>query len=548
MKSFKYIALSAFAIMAMSSCDDFLDKNPDDRAEMTNETDNKIPSLLISAYPAASPILVEELLTDNITDNGKQYSSTLIMEELYRFKDVTETSNDSPYYIWNQYYKSVAVANQALDAAEAAGNPATMRTSIAEAKLIRAYSMFILSNVFCMAYNPEKADLYPGLFYPLTTVTDITGTHERGTLRELYAQINKDIEEALPDVTDSYSAPKYHFNTKAAYAFAARFNLFYMNYDKCIEYADKVLGENPASMLRNYETFSTLAGVDDMWNSYISSSESANLLLLPTYSQASVYVGPFSTSNRFRHNQTMTSYETIWASCPWGSGSSNTTLYLATTCYGTNQGVYVPTLPYMFEYTDKVGGIGYSHTVDAVFTGDETLLCRAEAYAMLKNYNAALADMNAWITSHCKEQNGSLKRPVLTVASLEKFYDALDYAPVLPEGWRDRSIRKKFNPQGFTVEEGTQENLLQMILHMRRIDGLSHGTRFMDVKRYGISFAHSISGEDAVIFKAGDLRGAVQIPADVLNAGIMPNPRDTGSDADTDTDTDSDTNTDDNNE
>ncbi|MCM1509642.1 MAG: RagB/SusD family nutrient uptake outer membrane protein [Clostridium sp.] len=542
MKSVKYIALSALAVLAMSSCDDFLDKNPDDRADLTVDADTKIPSLLVSAYPAATPILINEMLTDNVTDNGKQYSSTLIMEELYRLKDATDTGNDSPYQLWNRFYNSVAVANQALDEAEKAGNPASLKASIAEAKLIRAYSMFTLANTFCMAYNPEKADEYLGLYYPTEVVTDITVAHERGTLRELYAQIDKDIEEALPDVTDNYSAPKYHFNVKAAYAFAARFNLFYMNYQKCVTYANKVLGENPANLLRNYGAFSLLAGVDDMWNSYINSSQSTNLLILPAYSQASVYVGPYSTSRRFRHNQTMCSYETIWANAPWGQGSSNNTLYFAKMCYGTNQGVYVPTLPYMFEYTDKVSDIGYSHTVDVVFTCEETLLCRAEAKAMLHDYDGAVADMNEWVKSHCNESEGSLRRPTLTVASLNSFYEALDYAPVNPEGWRDRSIRKKFNPQGFTVEEGTQENLLQMILHMRRIDGVSHGTRFIDLKRYGISFAHALSGEDAVIFEPGDLRGAVQIPADVLSAGVAPNPRAAGGNAG------SDTNTDDNNE
>lgn len=51
---------------------------------------------------------------------------------------------------------------------------------------------------------------------------------------------------------DIYTQPKYHFNKKAAYAFAARFSLYYMNYDKTIEYANAVLGNNPASVLRDF--------------------------------------------------------------------------------------------------------------------------------------------------------------------------------------------------------------------------------------------------------------------------------------------------------
>lgn len=50
--------------------------------------------------------------------------------------------------------------------------------------------------------------------------------------------------------------------------------------------------------------------------------------------------------------------------------------------------------------------------------------------------------------------------------------------------------------------------------------------RWLDIKRYGISFSHNIDGEDAIVFKAGDLRGAIQLPTDVLDAGLPANPRD----------------------
>ena len=96
--------------------------------------------------------------------------------------------------------------------------------------------MFMLANTFCMGWNPEKADEYLGLPYPLEPAKNIYEVYTRGTLRELYSNINKDIEDALPYVSeDHYSVPKYHFNVKAAYAFATRFNLYYMNYDKCLD-------------------------------------------------------------------------------------------------------------------------------------------------------------------------------------------------------------------------------------------------------------------------------------------------------------------------
>lgn len=45
---------------------------------------------------------------------------------------------------------------------------------------------------------------------------------------------------------------------------------------------------------------------------------------------------------------------------------------------------------------------GLAHTVFPAFTAEETLLCRAEAYIMKKEYGPALNDMNLWISKYVK--------------------------------------------------------------------------------------------------------------------------------------------------
>ncbi|MCR5241364.1 MAG: RagB/SusD family nutrient uptake outer membrane protein, partial [Prevotella sp.] len=272
------------AALGLSSCNDYLDKLPDERAELN--TEEKITQLLVSAYPTCTNNLLVEVLSDNVDDNGRAYSSPAIVDQTYRFIDTTEEGNDSPYDIWGGYYRAVATVNEALQAVEAMGNPASLQGDVAEAKLIRAYSMFMLAQTFCMAWNPDKADEYLGLPYPLIPEQDLTAQYERGTLRQLYENINKDIEEALPHIADAaqkYTQPKYHFNVKAAYAFASRFNLYYMNYQKAIEYANMVLGSDPTAVMRNYDPYREL-GRDDFANLWIRSNDQANIMLLATYS------------------------------------------------------------------------------------------------------------------------------------------------------------------------------------------------------------------------------------------------------------------------
>ena len=62
---------------------------------------------------------------------------------------------------------------------------------------------------------------------------------------------------------------------------------------------------------------------------------------------------------------------------------------------------------------------------------------------------------------------------------------------------------------------------------MRRVNNMFQGLRFMDLKRYGIEYEHYIENEDPLTFTAGDLRGAIQLPADVIAAGLQANPRTT---------------------
>ncbi|MBR1688299.1 MAG: RagB/SusD family nutrient uptake outer membrane protein [Prevotella sp.] len=534
MKAYIKLTLVAALTAAMASCDSYLDKLPDDRAELTSDPElsaEKIGNLLVSAYPLNTGNLILEISSDNVTDNGERYSTAVDIEQLYRFKDVTDEGNDDPRSFWNGCYTAVATANQALEAIDESGNPESMRSIRAEALLCRAFGMFQLANVFCMAYDPTKADEYLGLPYPTEPEKDVNTEYERGTLAELYANIDADIEAALPDITDDrYVTPKYHFNVKAAYAFAARFNLYYHRYDKVIQYASEVLGLNPTDYLRNREPYANL-GYNDYYNRYIQSTEACNFLLLPAYSIVGrTFLGQWT---RYNHGIDIVGYETYWALAPWATNpgtSSNNLLWASHRLYGTNQVVFEPKMLETFEYTDKVNRTGYPHIVDTYFTGDETLLCRAEAYALRNqgdDLQKAVDDINYWAQGNLEPSYGSYTRPTYTIANLTNFISALPYAPVTvgadePE---KRSIKKVLHPQGFTVAEGQQESIVHTILQARRVTTTFQGLRFLDLKRYGIEYGHYLDGEEAVVFTAGDLRGAIQLPNDVISAGLEANPR-----------------------
>lgn len=522
MKKINLLFVALSLMVFTTSCNDYLDKLPDDRASLDNL--DKIKNLLTTAYPFQSTNMMLEMSSDNVKDNGNLYSYVPYQMEMYRWEDITTESNDTPRFLWNSFYSSIGTANNALEGLANLGNSSEANALKAEALLCRAFNMFTMANAFCMAWNPDKADEYLGLPYPKAAGETV---ETRGTLRELYNNINNDIETALPLLDDTYlSVPKYHFNARAAYAFAARFNLFFMNYEKAVEYATKALGNNPASLMRNVAAYSTLAGgVSDIEVAYVRSNENANFMLLTAYSLMGRI--DFSTYGRIGHGREIALYETYAAPMPWGSGTQNNTLYESHSLYGYNgsPNYFYPKLGEMFEVTDKVQQTGFPHIVDAVFTADETILVRAEAYTMLKQYSKALADMNVWTEAHCEPSRGTAVRPVFTEEFVNNFMNSLPEVPAVITEEEQRGIKKPLHPQGFTVESGTQLNMLYTILQMRRIETWKQGGRFIDIKRFGIEFSHNLDGESTLTFKAGDLRGALQLPLDVIEAGLEPNPR-----------------------
>ncbi len=485
---------------------------------------DKFAPLLVSAYPTKLPMLMGEMSSDNVMDNGAQFDDMLLQEQLYLWEDPTGNDDDSPYGLWEACYNAIASANQALEGMDALGNPDNVKAQRGEALICRAYSHFLLANIFCMPYNPQTADQHLGIPYCKTTEKEVFVNYERGTLAQTYEQIAADIEEGLPLISDaSYSVLKYHFNKKAANAFAARFYLYYQKWDQVIECADRVIGNNPGTSLRHWEEdFGELSLVSDVVSQYTSEKKVANLLISTAFSESGYVTGPWDIYKRYGHGQEIYKHQTIDTYGPWSVRGG---LMMANFIISVLQKNPFPKITTFFEYTDKANNIGYAHTVVVPFTTDETILCRAEAYVLSSqhNYEKALEDINNWIVYHSviSEDEGA----DLTLEALNSFYDALPYEPALVNTVADRSLKKKLNPEGFTVNAGTEENLIQLILQLRRLEGLQEGLRWYDLKRYGIEFSHNRAGNVPIVLTKDDPRRAIQLPPDVINAGMKANPR-----------------------
>lgn len=523
------LMLASVAILA--SCSDQLDTLPDNRT--TLDTPKKIAGLLVTAYPDRTPTLFNEWMSDNTDYMGAQNSQGNRGGDQYFFwQEQTEGGNDSPEMVWMLYYEGVYKANEALAAIEDQGGPNNdiLRNSKGEALLLRAYNHFILANEFCRPYNGKTSTKDAGLYYA-TGIADFSAAAEqsnRGTVADVYAKIAADIEAGIPLLNDTYEVPKYHFNKQAAYAFATRFYLYYEKWEKAKEYADKLLGSNPAASLRDYRALQAMPlskseQAVKIAEAYCSASADCNLLVQTSVSNAGMALAPWLISKRYTLTNYLAETELFQSNNIWGT-SSNLIWKPFTVNQGESNFALLMKLPREFEIRNTTTGSGYLRTLNVDFTMDEALLNRAEAEIMLGQNDAACADMTIWM------KNFFNTNVTLTPTSVQTYFKTVPYAyadaaKMVP------SFKKHISPR-FTIDaEGSvQESLLQCLLNFRRIETVHQGMRWMDIRRYNIEIPRRLIGangkpsQNLDWLEKDDPRQVVQIPQSIREAGVAGNP------------------------
>lgn len=523
MKITEYIkqtsVLAGVAIL-LGSCSGFLSTLPDDRQEVNDL--KSINQLMESAYPELGMHnLASELSSDNVQQAPEVITNHVIFDQIFAWQQATERNNNSPELTYQGYYQAINAANVALEALAKLPDTPERNARRGEALVARAYGHFVLSNFFSMAYSPETAKTDLGMPYVTVPEKSISFRMERETLEANYKHIETDLEEGIPLLDDSYltTSTKFRFNRPAAYAFAARFYLYYQKWDKALDYANRVLGTNPP--LRNYDAIAAISSdVDGLNIRAIKRQEvtANNNLFFVSFrgTQIGVYFSSaYPYGMRHNHHLFVNGREVLTKAAWWAPGQTTNEIKIEP----LEADVQKVTLPVFNHQMAPLGAGTVASTTYAEFTTDETLLVRAEANINLGNYDAALKDMNRWL------DNYTTSYVPLTGQTITDWNNATAYS--VPT---QATPRKQMTPT-FTLRDTKHEHFLQVLLHIRRIETLHTGLRWYDVKRYGIEVARvNISINGAItpldnVLKARDPRHAIQLPESVIAAGLTANPR-----------------------
>ncbi len=508
-------------ILTLISCSDFLDEIPDNRTII--DTPDEVRKLLGKAYTGSHYAMLTELSSDNVIDDGEENPyNEVAYEEMAYWKDVTVANNDDPLSFWGNTYNAIATANLALQHIEEMPG-ANLTAEKAEALVARAYAYFSLVNVFGKHYNPKTSDKDLGVPYVVKKESTLSPKYKRNSVAEVYANIDKDLQEALPNISDDiYDSPRYHFTRNASNAFAARFYLYYGKWKKAIEYATNVL---EGTSLIDWEEIRNIQVSSPELRAQEVSKQQGVLLLLTDASHFGNYFGAKRRGSRINHNVDLAKKETARASMPW-EGLLNTSSYkygyVGTIDSDTRKVIFWRNAPF-FQVLDIISGAGYSRTVFNLFTTDELLLIRAEANIHLGKYDEALVDLNRWIANFFRGEHQ------VTKENIQDFYNNMEYSSLTDFEYLTQ--KKKLNPVGFSIKDKEQENMLHFLLQCRRLATLHDGLRWFDVKRYGIEvprfrYENEQGSYVAVdVLRKDDERRALQIPRNAITSGLTPNPR-----------------------
>ena len=177
------------------------------------------------------------------------------------------------YYPWYYYYMIIGNANLVntyID--DAKGTDADKQFIKAQALTFRAYSFLMLSQLYCKRWSDSNNGASEGLVLH----TDIsTGDQPLSTLKEVYDQIYKDLDDAIALYTSSGKSrtKNYDMDKNVAYAVYARAAITRLDYAKAAAMAVNARNGYPLMSNAEYKAGFYTPNKEWIWSSYGASDE-----------------------------------------------------------------------------------------------------------------------------------------------------------------------------------------------------------------------------------------------------------------------------------
>lgn len=266
-----FVALLGSAMLLTTSCSD-LDTNPSGSTMsdgQLNEVLAQDPSKLKSEVSGMYANMIEYGAITQWYGTGQPrhydfgYASTMMMMDAsgqdepsqvsgynwynkpLRFVDRTANS-ETTYFIWNQCYKNIKVANDVLKSVDLENLSDVAKSYVGQAYAMRAFEYFTLIQIYQFSYKGHEDAAGVPIVTEKTTEAE-ANNNPRAAVKDVYKQIMDDLNTAIDYLTDSRSA-KSEINRQVAYGLRARVNLVMQNWSDAAADAKKAAeGYTPLS-------------------------------------------------------------------------------------------------------------------------------------------------------------------------------------------------------------------------------------------------------------------------------------------------------------
>lgn len=286
MNYIKYTLIIAFALIISACGDDYLNTYPTASTATSNvfsSTEkaqmavNGICRMMSRQYLSNQGMNGEGTMLLYYGDfAGNSLSNTRTtspMPGLCNLEYVESTSSSYNYFAWYYYYMIIGNANTIIANIDGAEGKESDRQFVrAEALTLRAYSYFQLSQMYCKRWVDSNNGASDGLVLRLDPTNDPMALC---TLAEVYAQVYKDLDEAISlfDLSEADRADdltnRYLPNIDVAYAVYARAAITRCDYQNAAKYAEMIIANPKYKLMSNEEYKAGFSYPNNEWIWYV---------------------------------------------------------------------------------------------------------------------------------------------------------------------------------------------------------------------------------------------------------------------------------------
>jgi hypothetical protein len=399
-------------------------------------------------------------------------STTTFFQSTYRWDAHRNPNSTLTYFGYFFYYRLISNANQLINNIDNATGPDSEKKVIkGEALAYRAWAHFMLVQLFGKRYDAStKPNAQPGV--PLM-LTSSTAGQARATVEEVYTQINKDLDDAITNLTGYTRTAKSHFNVNVVKGIKARVALTQQDWANAAKFASEARQGFTLMNSTQYTAGFNDASVPEwMWASVIPAD------------QGTFFYSFFAYMSNFSSNATRTNPRSI-----------NSLLYNQISATDIRKTLWNPA-----GVTPPANGTKYPYTSTkykvkdlTVSVGDVVYMRAAEMYLIEAEANAR------------QGKNTEAQTILFELVST-----------------RD---------PGYVKSSKTGQALVDEILVQRRIELWGEGFRFLDLKRTNSALDRTGANHNtttAVVLNVapGDKRWEWLIPQDEINTNplVVQNP------------------------